>query len=73
MTPQINKFDADAIEQHLTVNMNLSKKQIMLNNFLGGLAWGIGTVIGATFIAGSVVYTLNRMGVFNAVGSLFGN
>lgn len=65
MTPEI--------EQHLTANMNLSKKQIMTNNFLGGLAWGVGTVIGATVIAGSFAYVLNKMGIFNAIGSLFGN
>ena len=58
---------------YLGTNAIRLKKQIMLNNFLGGLAWGIGTVIGATVIAGSVVYILNRMGIFNAFGSLFGN
>lgn len=28
----------------------MKKKEIMLGNFLGGLAWGFGTVIGATVV-----------------------
>ena len=29
----------------------LSKKQIMVNNFLGGLTWALGTVVGFAMIA----------------------
>ncbi len=50
MTPQI--------EKHLTANMNLKKRQIIFANFLGGLAWGLGTVIGATIIAAIVIAIL---------------
>lgn len=38
--------------------MNLKKRQIMIGNFLGGLAWGLGTVIGATIIAAIVIAIL---------------
>lgn len=51
MTPQI--------EKHLKANMNMSKKDIMIANFLGGLAWGIGTVIGATIVTAVVISLLN--------------
>lgn len=44
MTPEI--------EKHFTANQSLRKKDIVLGNFLGGLAWGIGSVIGATLIVG---------------------
>ena len=51
MTPQI--------EKHLTANMNMRKRDIMMANFLGGLAWGLGTVIGATIVAAVVISLLN--------------
>lgn len=37
----------------------MKKRHIMLANFLGGLAWGLGTVIGATIIAAVVISILN--------------
>ena len=48
------------IVRHLTANMNLSKKQIIAYNFLGGLAWGTGTVIGASIIAAILVSFLKH-------------
>ncbi len=45
----------------------------MLNNFLGGMAWGIGTVIGASVVVGAAGYILNKLGILSAVGVLFGN
>lgn len=31
-------------------NGNLSLKRVVLNNLFGGIAWGIGTVIGASLV-----------------------
>ena len=38
--------------------MNLSKNQIMISNFLGGLSWGLGTVIGATVVVAILISVL---------------
>lgn len=38
--------------------MNMNKKNIIVSNFLGGLAWGLGTVIGATIVAAIVISIL---------------
>ncbi len=57
LTPQI--------KQHLLVNMNLSRKHIMINNFLGGLAWGFGTVVGASVVVAVIAYILKVIGIFN--------
>lgn len=62
MTPQI--------EQHLSANMNLSKKDIMVGNFLGGISWGIGTVVGAVVVVGIIGYILKAMGIFDIVKTL---
>jgi hypothetical protein len=56
MTPQI--------EQHLTAYGKMKRKDIMLNNFLGGIAWGFGTVIGASIVAAAIIYLLKSTGVF---------
>lgn len=57
MTPQI--------EKHLSANMNLRKRQIILYNFLGGLAWGFGTVVGATIVVAIIGYILGIFGFFD--------
>ncbi len=36
----------------------MGKKDIMVANFLGGLAWGLGTVIGATIVAAILISIL---------------
>lgn len=59
------------IERHLSANMNLKKRQIILYNFLGGLAWGFGTVVGATVVVAVVVWILTAIGVFSFVGNFF--
>lgn len=38
--------------------MNTKKRHIIIANFLGGLAWGLGTVIGATIIAAILISVL---------------
>lgn len=53
------------IERHLTANMNISKKDIIIGNFLGGLAWGFGTVVGATVVVALIGAVLNLLGVFD--------
>lgn len=63
-TPQINKFVSNEIERHLTANVNLKKRQVILLNFLGGLAWGFGTVVGATVVVAIIGYILSLFGVF---------
>ena len=57
MTPQI--------EKHLNANMNLKKGQIIFYNFLGGLAWGFGTVVGASVVVAIIGYILSLFGVLD--------
>lgn len=53
------------IEQHLSAHMNMSKKQIIFANFLGGLAWGFGTVVGASVVVAIIGAILGWLGVFD--------
>jgi len=63
MTPEV--------EKHFTANMNISKKDIMIGNFLGGLSWGVGSAIGASVVVGIVGYILKFSGFFNGIPSVF--
>jgi hypothetical protein len=46
-----------------------SKHHLMLVNFLGGIAWGFGTVIGATIVVALVLYLLQALGGLPIIGS----
>ena len=47
-----------------------SKKRIILNSFLGGVAWGVGTVIGATLIVTLIIWLLGAIGWIAVIGDL---
>ncbi len=49
----------EEIERHLTASGKMKKRQVIVNNFLGGLAWGVGTVLGATVVI-SILFALLR-------------
>ena len=51
--------------QKLTANLTMTKKDIILANFLGGLSWGVGTVIGASVIVVVFGWVLNILGFFD--------
>lgn len=51
----------------ITANTNVSKKNVLVVNFLGGIAWGLGSVIGATIVVAILVWMLNTLGLFTYV------
>lgn len=50
--------------------MNIRKRDIIIGNFLGGLSWGIGTVIGASAIFAALGWVLNILGFFDVFKNL---
>ena len=50
---------ASNTEKLLTANSNISKRKIIMVNFLGGLAWGFGTIIGASVVV-AVILNLSK-------------
>lgn len=58
------------IYNHQTANAHISKHDIIIGNFLGGLAWGFGTVIGATIVAAIVLGILNQFNFIPGIKSL---
>jgi hypothetical protein len=59
------------IERHLTANSYMKKKDIVVGNFLGGIAWGLGTVIGASVIVGIIVAFSKFVGWGEIVSQIF--
>lgn len=51
--------------------VHISTWKVILNNFLGGLAWGFGTVLGATVVVGLVVIIISKLGGVPLIGSFF--
>ncbi len=44
------------------------KRHLFLANFLGGLAWGLGSVLGATLIVATILFLLNALGGLPIIG-----
>lgn len=55
----------------LTANQGVKKRDVLLANFLGGIAWGLGSVIGATIFVAVIVWTLTMLGLFDFVKDYF--
>lgn len=49
--------------------IKLNRKEIMLNNFLGGVAWGTGATIGLSFFLTLVGLIVKKVGLIPIVGS----
>ncbi len=55
------------MEQHEKVHQN--KKEIMVNNFLGGIFWGLGATIGASVIIAVLGIVLSKVNLIPVVGT----
>jgi hypothetical protein len=49
------------------------KRQLFVANFLGGLAWGLGSVLGATLIVATMLFVLNALGGLPLIGGYITN
>lgn len=58
----------EQIDKHLTANGRLRKRDIMAANFLGGLSWGFGTVVGATVVVALLFGILRTVNLIPVVG-----
>lgn len=56
------------VERHLTASSRMKLKDVMIANLLGGISWGVGTVIGASLVVAILGYILRLLGVFEALG-----
>lgn len=45
------------------------RKQMMLENFLGGISWSIGAWIGTTIVIATIAYLLSKMNLVQIIGN----
>jgi len=50
-----------------------SKKQIIINNFIGGIAWGLGATIGLAVVLALLGFLIGRVDFVPIVGDFFAN
>jgi len=46
------------------------KRDILFRNFLGGIAWGVGSVVGASLIVGIIGWLLTSLGILSFFSQL---
>ncbi len=56
------------IETHLNAGARMRKRDIMVGNFLGGLAWGVGSVLGATIVVGLLIWAVRSINFVPLIG-----
>lgn len=47
-----------------------SKKQIIINNFLGGIAWGLGATIGLTALLAIIGFLVSKIDWMPIIGNV---
>ena len=50
-----------------------SRKQILIDNFLGGIAWGLGASIGVSIILALLGFIASKINLIPVVGTFVGN
>jgi len=58
------------IQNRLTANVYISKKDVVIANLIGGISWGVGTVIGIAIIAVILLSILRSLNVVPVVGDI---
>lgn len=61
-----NQIKADGANKYLQPYKN--KKQIMFDNFLGGLFWSLGTFVGLTILVGAAGYFIAKIDFIPIIG-----
>lgn len=51
-------------------NVTHSRKEIIANNFLGGIAWGVGSAIGATILIALLGLLFSRLDYVPVIGDI---
>ena len=59
---------ADENDRRLTANQLFPTSKIFVKNFIGGVAWGVGSVIGATIVVALVVIVVRSLNFVPVIG-----
>lgn len=59
------------MERHEKINRN--RKDIFVNNFIGGIAWGLGATVGLAIILAVLSFFINQLNPLPIFGSFIAN
>ncbi|MCL5409970.1 MAG: DUF5665 domain-containing protein [Patescibacteria group bacterium] len=62
----------DQIYHRFSANSTIRRRDIIFNNLLGGIAWGLGSAIGATVILALIISILRQINLVPAIGGFIG-
>lgn len=60
------KLEPDSGQGYFRIHYSL--RRMILNNFLGGLFWGFGTVLGATILVAIILFILSKLDTVPIIG-----
>ena len=69
-TEKVNETPAEISRGYTRVH--LSPLRLMWNNFLGGIAWGFGVVLGGTLVVAIVLFLLSKLDTVPLIGDFIG-
>lgn len=50
--------------------VEIKKRHIIINNFLGGIAWGLGATIGLAIVLAIIGFIMSKIGFIPVIGKL---
>ncbi len=56
-----------------TIELKVSATRLVFNNFFSGLAWGVGSVLGATIVVSLIIYILGFFHTAPVIGNYISN
>jgi len=56
------------VAENKEIKLKISVTRIILNGFLSGLAWGFGSVIGATLVVALILFFLSQLDTSPIIG-----
>jgi hypothetical protein len=62
----------ETIKNHLTAGAYMKKRDIFMGNLIGGVAWGVGSVLGATIVVAIIISLLRTINFVPVIGSFVG-
>lgn len=61
------------MQPHEKVSRPVSKKQMILNNFIGGIFWGVGTAFGAILFIAVLGFIVSKSDFIPVIGGFIGD
>jgi hypothetical protein len=56
------------VGENKVIEIKTSARGLMFNNFLSGIAWGFGTVVGATVVFTLLVFLISKLNTAPIIG-----